>query len=60
MHIKIKFFSKDEMLFGVRIGISKLIRDLSSYSPEKEYPRAYNVEIGLVFISLELMIKGSH
>jgi hypothetical protein len=48
------------MLFGVRIGISKLIRDLSSYSPEKEYPRAYNVEIGLVFISLELMIKGSH
>ncbi len=60
MHIKIKLFSKDEMLLGIRIGISKLIRDLSTYSPDKEYPRAYNVEIGLVFLSIELLIKGSH
>lgn len=60
MHIKIRIFPKDELLFGIRFGISTLVTDLSSYSPDKTYPKAYNLDIGFLFGNIQLLFKGSH
>ena len=59
MHTKIKLLSSDEIFLGLRFGITKLVTDLKSYDPEKEYPKAYALDIGFIFGSIEFTIKGS-
>lgn len=58
MHIKIKLLSSDEIFIGLRFSITKLVKDLSTYSPDKEYPKAYGLDIGFLFGSIELTYKG--
>lgn len=60
MHIKIKLLSADEIFIGLRFSITKLVTDLKTYSPNKEYPKAYALDIGLLFGSIELTYKGSN
>lgn len=59
MHTKIKLLSTDEIFLGIRFSITKLVTDLKSYNPDKEYPRAYALDIGFIFGSIEFTIKGS-
>jgi len=60
MHIKIKILSSDEVFIGLRFAITKMVTDIRSYSPDIEYPKAYTLDIGLLFGSIELTYKGSH
>jgi hypothetical protein len=60
MHIKIKLLTQDEIFFGVRFTISKVVTDLTRYSPEKEYPKAYTLDIGFLLGTIELTFKGSN
>lgn len=59
MHIKIKLLTQDEIFLGVRFAISKIVTDLTRYSPEKEYPKAYTLDIGFLLGTIELTYKGS-
>ena len=59
MHIKIKLLTQDEIFFGVRFTISKLVTDILSYSPHREYPKAYTLDIGFLLGTIELTYKGS-
>jgi hypothetical protein len=60
MRIKIKLLTQDEIFFGVRFTISKVVTDLTRYSPEKEYPKAYTLDIGFLLGTIELTFKGSN
>lgn len=60
MHIKIKLLTQDEIFFGLRFTISKVVTDLTRYSPEKEYPKAYTLDIGFLLGTIELTFKGSN
>lgn len=60
MHIKIRILSADEIFIGLRFSITKLVRDLKTYSSDKQYPKAYALDIGLLFGSIELTYKGSN
>lgn len=60
MHIKIKLLTQDEIFFGIRFTISKVVTDLTRYSPEKEYPKAYTLDIGFLLGTIELTFKGSN
>jgi hypothetical protein len=60
MKINIKLLPSDEVFIGIRISITKMITDLSTYSPEKQYPKAYGLDIGFLFGSIEMIYKGSN
>jgi hypothetical protein len=60
MKINIKLLSSDEIFLGIRLSITNLVTDLSTYSPDKKYPKAYGLDIGFLFGSIEMMYKGSN
>lgn len=60
MSIKIKLLTQDEIFLGLRFGIHKIVNDLTRYNPEKEYPKAYILDIGFLLGSIELTFKGSN
>lgn len=60
MHVKINLLRNDEIFLGVRFGINKVVTDLTRYTPEKDYPKAYILDIGFLFGSIELTYKGSN
>lgn len=59
MHVQIKLLSATEIFLGLRFSITKLVDDISVYNPDKKYPNAYTLEIGLIFINIDIMKKGS-
>lgn len=60
MSIKIKLLTQDEIFFGIRFSISKLVTDITRYNPDKEYPKAYCLDIGFLLGSIEITHKGSN
>lgn len=46
------------MFLGVRFSINKLVDSLNYYNKDKEYPRVYLIEIGLLFIDIIIQKKG--
>jgi hypothetical protein len=59
MKVKLSLFSSSEIFLGVRFGITKLVTDLSLYDPKEDYPRAYSLEFGFLFGTIEFLVKGS-
>jgi hypothetical protein len=60
MSIKISLFRQDEIFIGIRFGVNKVVTDLTKYNPEKDYPKAYILDIGFLIGSIELTYKGSN
>jgi hypothetical protein len=60
MSIKINLLRQDEIFLGIRFGISKIVKDLTRYNPEKDYPKAYILDIGFLIGSIEITYKGSN
>jgi hypothetical protein len=60
MSIKINLLRQDEIFLGIRFGISKIVKDLTRYNPEKDYPKAYTLDIGFLIGSIEITYKGSN
>lgn len=60
MSIKIKLLTQDEIFIGVRFAISKIVNDITRYSHDKEYPKAYTLDIGFLLGSIEITFKGSN
>jgi hypothetical protein len=58
MDVRITLLSKTRMFFGIRFSINKLIDNLNYYNKDKEYPRVYLIEIGLIFIDITIQKKG--
>ena len=58
MHIKISFLSATEIFLGLRFSITNIVSDVKKYDIKLEYPKAYTLEIGLIFINIDLMKKG--
>lgn len=58
MIFKISILSPSEIFVGLRFSISKLVSDVQSYDPSIEYPKAYSLEIGLLFITIDITKKG--
>lgn len=59
MYTKLRLLSSDDIFIGLRFSITKLVTDLSTYNPDKTYPKAYALDIGFLFGSIEFTIKGS-
>ena len=60
MNVKINLFTRDEIFLGIRFGITKVVSDLTRYNPEKDYPKAYILDIGFLIGSIEITYKGSN
>lgn len=60
MSIKISLLKQDEIFLGIRFGITKIVKDLTRYNPENDYPKAYILDIGFLLGSIELTFKGSN
>lgn len=60
MHLKIYLLRQDEIFLGIRLSITKVVKDLTKYTPEKEYPKAYILDIGFLIGSIEITYKGSN
>jgi hypothetical protein len=60
MHFKLRLLPPDEIFFGFKFSIHKIVKDVTTYSPDKEYPRAYILDIGFLLGILEITFKGSN
>ena len=60
MNVKISLLRQDEIFIGIRLGITKVVTDLTRYDPEKDYPKAYILDIGFLIGSIEITYKGSN
>lgn len=60
MHFKLRLLPPDEIFFGFKFSIHKIVKDVTTYSPNKEYPRAYILDIGFLLGILEITFKGSN
>lgn len=60
MHFKLRLLPSDEIFFGFKFSIHKIVKDVKTYSPDKEYPRAYILDIGFLLGILEITFKGSN
>jgi len=58
MHIKISFLSATEIFLGLRFSITNVVSDVKKYDSSIEYPKAYTLEIGLLFLNIDLVKKG--
>ena len=60
MKTRLNLFPTDEIFFGFKFSIHKIVRDVKTYSPDKEYPKAYILDIGFLFGTIEITFKGSN
>lgn len=58
MDIRITLLSKSHLFLGIRFSINKLVERFNDYNKDKEYPRVYLLEIGLLFIDITIQKKG--
>jgi len=59
MKIQLKILSSSEIFLGLKFSITKMVEDITTYTKDKKYPKMYILEIGLIFISIEIYKKGS-
>jgi hypothetical protein len=60
MSVKIKLLTQDEIFIGIRFSLSKIVKDITRFDPDKEYPKAYCLDIGFLLGSIEITYKGSN
>ena len=58
MDIRIELLPKTYMFVGLRFSINKLVDKLQTFDKDKEYPKIYLLEIGLLFINITIQKKG--
>jgi len=58
--MKIRLFPQNELFLGLRLGISKIVSkdEMKNYDNKKTYPKMYTIELGLIFVVFEILIKG--
>jgi hypothetical protein len=60
MKTKVNLFPSDQIFFGFDFSIHKIVADIQTYSADKEYPKAYVLDIGFLFGTIEITFKGSN
>ena len=59
MNIRIEFLNPNSLFVGFRFTHTKLVENINTYNPEKEYPRVYVFDIGFLFFDITITKKGS-
>jgi hypothetical protein len=59
MNIRINFLSSTHLFLGIKFTTTKLVEDLKTFDKNKEYPKVYHLEIGLLFVDITIEKRGS-